>query len=160
MHARLAALKRLKSLYGELEEMDSIGLKRTAAAVREAEHAITAEQETVRSSEAEARDALAAGDHLEWMAARKQREIAERKQERLQQLRQEREMLKQEASEQYIASRMRSEQMKHVVDGAAMQVETETGRRSQAALDDRFLARRRWSDAREEQRDEPEINLP
>lgn len=160
MKARLAALKRLKSLYGEIEEMNSIGLKRTAAAVREAENAITAEQEVVRSSNAEARDALAAGDHLEWIAARKQREIAEGKQQRLEQVRRERETLKEEASSQYMASRMRSEQMKHMVDGAAMQAETETGRRTQAALDDRFLARRRWSDAREEQRDETEINLP
>jgi hypothetical protein len=160
MKARLAALKRLKSLYGEIEEMDSLGLQRTAAAVREVDHAIAGEQEAMRSSNAEARDALAVGDHLEWMAARKRCEVAARKQQGLLQLRQERETLKEEASTRYIASRTRSEQMKHMVDGAEAQAETEMGRRAQAALDDRFLARRRWSDAREEQRDATDINLP
>jgi hypothetical protein len=57
-------------------------------------------------------------------------------------------MLKEEARKQYLASRMQSEQMRYVVDNAAAQAEVEAGRKVQAALDDRFLARRRWSDAR------------
>jgi hypothetical protein len=158
MHSRLAALKRLMSLYGGIEEMHSVGLQRTMAAVREAEQAIDVQQETVRSSNSHGRDALMTGDRMEWAAARTQREIAEWKQERLQQVRLEREKLNDEARRQYIASRLQSEQMKHVVDSAATQVEVEAGRRMQAALDDRFLARRRWTDAREESRTEAEIN--
>jgi hypothetical protein len=45
---------------------------------------------------------------------------------------------------------MQSEQMKYVADNAAAQAEVEAGRKTQAALDDRFLARRRWSDARDQ----------
>jgi len=150
MHARLAGLKRLMSLYGDIEEMHSSGLQRAMRAVHEAEQAIGAEEERARSSNSRGRDALVAGDALGLAAARTQREIAEWRQERLRQLRLEREMLKDEARKQYLASRMQSEQMKYVVDNAAAQAEVEAGRKTQAALDDRFLARRRWSDARDQ----------
>ena len=43
MHARLAALKRLMSLYGNIEEMHSAGLERAMLAVQEADQAIAAE---------------------------------------------------------------------------------------------------------------------
>jgi len=150
MHARLAGLKRLMSLYGDIEEMHSSGLQRAMLAVQEAELAIGAEDEKARSSSSRGRDALVAGDPLGLAAARTQREIAEWRQERLQDLRLEREMLKNEARKQYLASRMQREQMRYVVDNAATQAEVEAGRKMQAALDDRFLARRRWSDAQDQ----------
>ena len=137
--------------------MHSIELQRTMASVRETEQAIDVEQEAARSSNSCGRDALTAGDRLDWTAARSQVEIAEWKQERLEQVRLEREVVNDEARKQYIASRLRSEQMKHVVDGAAMQVEIKSGRQAQATLDDRFLARRRWTDAREGLRASSEI---
>ncbi|MEO6817021.1 MAG: hypothetical protein ABI177_09980 [Edaphobacter sp.] len=150
MHARLAGLKRLMSLYGDIEEMHSSELQRAMMAVQEAEQAIGAEEERARSSSSRGRDALLAGDPLGFAAARTQREIAEWKQERLQDLRLEREMLKDEVRKQYLASRMQSEQMRYVVENAAAHAEIEAGRKTQAALDDRFLARRRWSDARDQ----------
>ena len=150
MHARLAGLKRLMSLYGDIEEMHSSGLQRAMMAVQEAEQAIGAEEGRARASSSHSRDALAAGDFLGLAAARTQREIAEWRQERLQQLRLEREMLKDEVRKQYLASRMQSEQMKYVVDHAAVQAEIAAGRKTQAAMDDRFLARRRWSDAQDQ----------
>jgi hypothetical protein len=39
--------------------------------------------------------------------------------------------------------------MKRVADGIAVKAEIEEGRRLQATSDDRFLARRRWSDAQD-----------
>jgi hypothetical protein len=147
------------SLYGDIEEMHSAGLQRTMAAVREAEQAIDVERETVLSSSSRGRDALIAGEPIDLAAARTQRELAEWKQERLQKVRLEREMLSDEARKQYIASRLQSEQMKQVVENAAVQVQIEAGRKTQAALDDRFLARRRWSDAREELRATAEISV-
>lgn len=148
MHPRLAALRRLMSLYGDVEEMHSSGLQRAMMAVQEAELAIGAEEERARSSSSRGRDAMVAGDPLGLAAARTQREIAEWRQERLQQLRLEREMLKDEARRQYLASRMQSEQMRYVVDNATAQAEAEAERKTQATLDDRFLARRRWTDTR------------
>lgn len=159
MHSRLAALKRLMTLYGSIEEMHSTGVKRTTAAVREAVQAIDVQQDTVRSSHSHGRDALIGNDRMQWAAARTQREIAEWKQERLQQVRHERETLNQEARTKYIASRLQREQMKHVVESAVTQIEIEAGRRMQAALDDRFLARRRWTDKREELRTAAEIKV-
>ncbi len=140
------------SLYGGIEEMHSISLQRTTGAVQEVEQAMDRQEEAVHSSSSHGRDALIAGDRMKWASARTQREIAEWKQERLQQVRLEREKLNDEARRQYLASRLQSEQMKHVVDSAAMQMKVEAERRMQGTLDDRFLARRRWTDAREELR--------
>jgi hypothetical protein len=150
MQARLAALKRLMSLYGTIEELHSAGLERAMLAVQEAEQAIGAEEEQARSSSSQGRDALVAGDPLGVAMARTQREVAEWRQQRLQEIRLERQMLNDEARKQYLASRIQSEQMRYVVDSATAQAEVEAGRKMQAALDDRFLARRRWSDARDQ----------
>lgn len=158
MHSRLVALKRLMSLYVGIEEIHSVALQRAIAAVREAERAIDVEEGQAQVSSARSRDALIAGDALGVAAARMQREIAEWRQERLREIRLEREMLKDEARKQYIATRLQSEQMKYVVDNTATQMEVEAGRKMQTALDDRFLARRRWSDTREELRMSTEIS--
>jgi hypothetical protein len=128
-------------------------------AIREVEQAIDVQQEALRSSSVDGRRALINGDRMDWTTARMQREIAEWKQERLQQVRLKREKLNDEARTQYLASRLQSEQMKHVVDGAATQIENEARRRMQGTVDDRFLARRRWTDAREELRASAEINV-
>jgi hypothetical protein len=150
MHARLAALKRLMSLYGNIEELRSASLERALLAVQEADQAIGAEEECARASSSHGRDALLAGDPLGVALARTQRETAEWRQQRLQEIRLERQILKDEARKQYLASRLQSEQMKYVVDNAAARAEMEAGRKMQAALDDRFLARRRWSDAQDQ----------
>jgi hypothetical protein len=152
MNSRVDALRRLMSLYGSIEEMHSVELQRTMAAVQEAEQAMDAQEKHVRSSSFLGRNALIAGDRMEWAAARTQREIAEWKQERLQQVRLEREKLSDEARIKYRASRLRSEQMQHVVEDAATEIAIKAGRQTQAALDDRFLARRRWTDTRDESR--------
>ena len=149
MRSRLDALKRLMSLYGDVEEMHSMELQRTTASVREAEHAIDVQRRIVHSSGLDARKALISGDLVDRTVAKTQREIAEWKQQRLQQARIEREMLNDEAAKQYLASHLQSEQMKHLVEGTVAQAEIEAGRRTQAALDDRFLARRRWTDTRD-----------
>jgi hypothetical protein len=66
--------------------------------------------------------------------------------ERLEKIRLEREALQEVAKEQHTASRLKSEQMKRVVEGLTTQVGIEEERRVQAAADDRYLSRRRWTD--------------
>lgn len=132
--------------------MHSVDLERAMMAVREAEQAIGVEEERSLSSSSRGRAALMAGDSLGLAAARIQKELAEWRQERLQEVRLQREMLKDEAHKRYVASRLQNEQMKHVVDSTEAAMDVEIARKMQAALDDRFLARRRWSDAREELR--------
>ncbi len=159
MYSRVDALRRVMSLYDSIEEIHSIELQRTTTAVQEAEQSIEAQQKTVRSSAVLGRDALVAGDRMDWAAARTQREMAEWKQQRLQQVRLERAKLSEEAKRIYSASRLRSEQIQHVVNDSEMEIATKADRQTQAALDDRFLARRRWTDARKDMRVKSYINI-
>ena len=145
MSQRLRTLKRLVSLYEIVEEMHSLELQRMTAAVREAEQAITVQQRMAHSARFIGRDALIEGDRIGWTGSEIQRETADWKRQRLEQVRAEREVLNDAAREQYVASRLKSEQMKGVTENIAAQATIEEERRLQAALDDRFLARRRWS---------------
>jgi hypothetical protein len=148
MQTRLETLQRLVTLYAAVEEMHSTELQRKAAAVREAQQAIGIEQEVARSARNDGRAALLVGDQVSWVMAESQKETAGWRRQRLEQIRLEREELNEAAREQYVASRLKREQMKRVCDDIAARMEIEEGRRSQAASDDRFLARRRWTDRR------------
>jgi len=159
MPPRLQTLKRLVTLYGVVEEMHSLELQQRTAAVQEAQQAIEVQQQVARSSRFDGRDALMADDRMGWEIAETQRESAGWKRRRLEQMRLEREVLSDAAREQYLASRIKSEQMKRLAEGVAARAEIEEGRRVQAASDDRFLARRRWSDTRERIRDGKQINV-
>jgi hypothetical protein len=149
MQQRLQTLKRLVSLYGVVEEMHSAELQRMTAAVREAQQAIEIQQQVSRSARFDGRDALMVEDRMGWEIAETQAESAGWKRRRLEQIRSERQVLSDAAREQYVASRLKSEQMKRLSQGVAVKAEIEEGRRVQAASDDRFLARRRWSDAQD-----------
>jgi hypothetical protein len=153
MQTRLKALQRLVTLYAAVEEMHSTELQRMTAAVREAQQAIGVVQEVVRSARVDGRGALLAGDSVGRMMAETQQETAAWRREGLERIRLEREELNDAAREQYVASRLKREQIKRVFDDIAARVEIEEGRRMQAASDDRFLARRRWTDAREKMRE-------
>jgi hypothetical protein len=149
MRPRLQTLKRLVTLYGVVEEMHAVELQRMTAAVREARQAIGVQQQVARSARVDGREALMTGDRMGWEMAETHREGAGWRRRLLEQIRSEREMLSDAAREQYVASRLKSEQMKRLAEGLAARAEIEEGRRVQAASDDRFLARRRWSDARD-----------
>jgi len=152
MQTRLKALQRLVTLYAAVEEMHSTELQRMTAAVREAQQAIGVEQKVVRSARVDGRGALLAGDSVGRMMAETQQETAVWRLEGLERIRLEREELNDAAREQYVASRLKKEQIKRVFDDIAARTEIEEGRRMQAASDDRFLARRRWTDGREKMR--------
>jgi hypothetical protein len=153
MPPRLQTLKRLVTLYGVIEEMHSLELQQRTAAVQEAQQAIEVQQQVARSARFGGRDALMADDRMGWEIAETQRESAGWKRRRLEQMRLEREVLSDAAREQYLASRIKSEQMKRLAESVSAQAGIEEGRRVQAASDDRFLARRRWNDTRERIRD-------
>ena len=157
MQTRLETLQRLVTLYAAVEEMHSTELQRMASAVREAQQAIGIEQEVAQSARINGRGALLAGDRVSWMMAETQQETAAWRRQRLEQIRLEREELNEAAREQYVASRLKREQIKRVFDDIAVRMEIEEGRRLQAASDDRFLARRRWTDAHEKTRDKQQM---
>jgi len=160
MRTRLETLQRLATLYAAVEEMHSTELQRTAFAIREAQQAIGIEQRVARSARIDGRGALLAGDRVNWMMAEIQKETAAWRRRGLEQIRLERERLNETAREQYVASRLKREQMKRVVDDIAARMEIEDGRRKQAASDDRFLARSRWKDSQEKRRDQQRMKNP
>jgi hypothetical protein len=148
MRQRLDTLRRLMDLYAVIEEMHSTELQRMTAAVRESEQAIVKEQDMAKSARIDGRGALMMGDRVGWMMAETQQETAGWWRQRLEQVRQEREQLNDAAREQYMASRLRKEQMKCVFDEIAAGIDVEEARRKQATSDDRFLARDFWADAK------------
>jgi hypothetical protein len=152
MRPRLEMLLRLVNLYAVVEEMHAAELQRMSAAVREAQQAVVVEREVVRAARMGGRGALIAGDNLGRIMSETLQEIAERRHENLERLRLEREELNKAAREQYVASRLKREQMKRVMEDIAARVEMEEQHRMQSASDDRFLARRRWSDEQEKVR--------
>jgi hypothetical protein len=157
MQSKLETLQRLVTLYAAVEEMHSTELQRMTAAVREARQVIRAEQEVARMARLDGRGALLAGDRMSWTMAETQQETAAWRRRGLEQIRVEREELSEAAREQYVASRLKREQIRRVFDDIAARLEIEEGRRLQAASDDRFLARRRWTDAREKTRDKQQM---
>jgi hypothetical protein len=154
MQTRLETLQRLVTLYAAVEEMHSTELQRMTSATRETQQAIGIEQEMARSARMDGRGALLAGDRVSWMMAETQQETAAWRRRGLEQIRLEREELSEAAREQYVASRLKREQIKRVFDDIAARMEIEELRRTQAASDDRFLARRRWTDSQEKRRDD------
>jgi len=154
MLTRLETLRRLATLYAAVEEMHATELQRMMASVRETQQAIGVEQEIARAAWKDGRAALLGGDRACWMMSETQQETAAWRRQRLERVRLEREELNEAAREQYVASRLKREQIKRVFDDIAARMEIEEGRRMQAATDDRFLARRRWTDAKEKTRDD------
>ena len=146
MQQRLETLKRLAALYAAVEEMHSAELQRVTSTLREAQQAIGLEREIARSARQEERGALIVGDSVGRMMAETRHETAEFRRLALEQIRCEREELNDRARKQYVASRLKREQMKRVFDDIATRMGIEEGRRMQAVSDDRFLARRRWTD--------------
>lgn len=157
MPTRLETLQRLMTLYAAVEEMHSVELQRMTAAVREAEHAMGMEQEAAWMARIDGRGALLSGDRVRWMMAETQQEAVAWRRRGLERIRVEREELNEAAREQYVASRLKREQIKRVCDDIAARMEIDEGRRTQAGSDDRFLARRRWTDAQEKGREGKEM---
>lgn len=153
MQQRLKTLRRIKSLYAAVEEIESINLKQKTAALIEAQYALATEKETLWSNYVKRREALRVGDSAGRTLAETQCEITQLRRQLLDKIRQNRERLTEAAREQHVASRLKAEQMNKVVNDIEMTVEVDKERKLQAALDDGFLARRRWTDAREQLRD-------
>ena len=142
MRDRLQALRRLGAVFGMVEEMHSTEARGAALAVTEAQVAIQAEATRTHEARQGGREALLTDDCLGWSLAVVHEEVALRRRARLAPLLEEREERHEIARERYVASRLRNEQMKSLVEDASAQIATEEERRSQAFADDRFLSRR------------------
>jgi len=149
MSTRLETLQRLMNLYAAVEQMHSTELQRLTTAVREAQQAIAIEQGVVQLARIDGRKALSEGDRVGWMMSETQQETAGWRGQKLEEIRVDRQQLSDAAREQYVASRLKKEQMKRVFEEMEARVQMEEGRRVQSTSDDLFLSRRRWTDAKE-----------
>lgn len=147
MSTRLESLQRLMNLYAAVEQMHSTELQRITIAVHEAQRAIEMEQSVAQVARADGREALSVGDRDGWMISETQQETAGWRAQRLEKIRLERQELSDAAREQYVASRLKKEQMKRVFEEMERRTAVEEGRRAQSTSDDLFLSRRRWTDA-------------
>ena len=152
MQRRLGALKRLAALYGAVEDARSAELQRTITALREAENAIDLQHELLRDLNVAGRAALAEEDRIGRAVAETNAEVAGWSCERLQVIRGDRRAARLAAEARYLASRVESEQMKRLRDDLGGQLGILEGRRAQAAADERFLARKCWSEPQQARR--------
>jgi hypothetical protein len=146
---RLQSLKRLVALYGAVEVLHSTELQRITAAVREAQQSVSREQTIEMSARKDGHAALCSSDRIGWKMADTQQEAAASRRDLFEQMRRDRIVLRDAAMEQYVASRLKREQIKRLQDDIVRGIAAEQSRHVQAASDDRFLARRRWTDARD-----------
>jgi hypothetical protein len=151
-------LQRLHGLHELAEQTQALMLEQRVAELREAERAIDWQSTAAQSAHFDERAALILDDRMGRSLAEVRWELARWRCDGLERIRAQREALHAAAQEQYVASRIKSEQMRHVVDGVRTRVAIEEGRRSQAAADDRYLSRRLWVEARQVLRDDSEMN--
>ena len=141
MNSRGNVLKRIEAVYGLVELIHSTALRQASVLVDEVERAIDEQRIQSALVAQDARAALASGDRQGWVITEVQRAWSCGRGSQLQVLRLEREIVSNLARDEYRASRLRSEQVKTVVqrnDAAEVLV---AGRRTQAVADDRFLSR-------------------
>ena len=157
MSTRLETLQRLMNLYAAVEQMHSTELQRLTTAVREAQQAIAIEQSVAQVARIDGRKALTEGDRVGWMMSETQQETAGWRRQKLEEVRMDRQELSDAAREQYVASRLKKEQMKRVFEEIEARVQMEEGRRVQSSSDDLFLSRRRWTDAKEKTEEQEQM---
>jgi hypothetical protein len=148
MTRRIDQMKRLVSLYAVVEQMHTTELQRMNQVLGETQAALELEEGLASSVRLEGREALHDEDVVGWRIAERQEDIAAGRRHRLEQMRIDREQLRDSARVQYLASRLKTEQMKRVLDDIEAHKEMEGRRRAQLSSDDRFLGRRRWNDAK------------
>ena len=144
MKSRTSALKKINVLYGLLEEMHSGVFRQTVALVNEAEQAIAGQAAQTHAAAIVARAALLDGDRQQWVLSSVQRGLSGERRRQLETVRAERVLNTDRARDEYQASRVKSKQIKSVVEQSQQTEEVLAGRRTQAAADDRFLSRLRW----------------
>jgi len=147
-NSRLPVLKRIQTLYGLVEQVHSLALVQASLAVREAEIAIARQCEQMREARYGGREALLGGDRERRALTESQLELSGARRQLLETVRLEREIRNDQAREEYHLSRVKSEQMKSVVETIRTEEELIEGRRVQAASDDRFLSRLLWNKLR------------
>lgn len=136
------ALRRLGAVYELIEEIHSIEARMATAEVGEVEMAIHAEADILHLAWLKEREAMRAQDLLGRSAMTAREEVAMRKRGQLEPILERRRETRELAQARHFASRLWSERMHSLIDGEAERIAALQEKRTQAASDDRFLARR------------------
>ena len=147
IHAR-GSLERLAALYATVERMRSLELVAAARAMEEASGALMGQCSRIQSEACLGRAALAEGDREAWLLAEAAREFAGLKLVRLRAAEEQSEAAHAEAVDVHRESLMQAEQAETLLEEQASRTAMEQARLTQAASDDRFLARRTYAAAR------------
>jgi len=142
--SRAATLHRIAKLYGAVEEMHAVALQQASASVRQTERAIHTERTAIASASAAARTAFSTGEREETLLAQAHAEIFTVRAGILEGLKTQRVQIESAARTEFLASRMKTEQMNQLVTHITEQASIEETRRTQALSDDRYAARRAW----------------
>lgn len=141
MAAARAGWKRIAAVYGLVEQMRAAELRGAAWAVDEAEAALRREAEALAGRRGGV--AFVEGSGVDWAVGGTSREYGEARMEVLEEMKVEREEAMDAAGRAHRESRVRTEQMKSVVERAGRAAAETEARRAQGAADDRF-AGQRW----------------
>jgi hypothetical protein len=144
MRERLSGLRRLRKLYGMVEEVHATEAQRAAAAVREVQSAIHAEEARGNATRMSGREALLADDCVGRSLAIVHEEIASGRKKLLLPLLEECRERSGEARAKHLASKLWSERIKTLLDKTSGQIAMEDERCAQAVSDESFLARSQW----------------
>lgn len=138
-------MTRIARLYAKLEQMRSLELQRATSARNDVECATALQSAVIESLHIDGREALIAGDRVEWKIAETDVSIAERNRDCLHLLLDQRKTQVAEALAAHRAARLQWKQVDCVKGRAEALASAQDDRRTQAAADDRFAARRVWS---------------
>lgn len=141
MRGKVKRLRRLLAIRRLEEDLDRKTLTQALASVTEVESALTRQEAILEDAGLAARNALAVGDRGEWLMTDAQREVTGWNRERLKGLLKARAAVVPPAIEQFLNSRRKHEQIKHLVGNMKHAADIDEGRKEQAATDDWFLSR-------------------
>jgi hypothetical protein len=137
-------LRRLVKVRAVEESARLSELEQAIAGVREVERGIDLQELKVVEAKRSGRRTLVAGESDEWRMSEQASTLATARARLLQEVLTVRESAEEAARKEYVASRMRGEQMRAVLERLKTEQALVHTRRSQAEMDDRYLARQRW----------------
>jgi hypothetical protein len=138
--------------YSAVEERHSSELRQTTAGLHEAQDAIAHERAAAKVARSDGRESLKLGGRENWIIARSQEEVTDRRRFEYERIRDQREEVAEDAKGRYIASRLKKEQIERLCEQIAERIELKSARRAQGSSDDRFAARKRWMEMRQKRR--------
>ena len=130
--------KRLAAVYGLVEQMRAAELRGAVWAVDQVEAELRREAEALTAGRGG--EAFVEGSGVDWAVGRTSHEFGEARMELLEEMKAEREEIMDVAARAHQESRVRTEQMKSVVERGERTVKVDEARRGQTASDDRFAA--------------------